>query len=41
MKSLSHLLCEHKFGGRVGNEVQSCGTEDANIFYCYGLEPVC
>jgi len=23
------------------NKVQSCGTEDAKIFYCYRLEPVC
>jgi len=23
-----------------GNKVQSCGTEDAKIFYCYRLEPV-
>jgi len=24
-----------------GNKVQSCGTEDAKVFYCYMLEPVC
>jgi len=23
------------------NKVQSCGTEDTKIFYCYRLEPVC
>ena len=23
-----------------GNKVQSCGTEDAEIFYCYRFEPV-
>ena len=23
-----------------GNKVQSCGTEDAKVFYCY-IEPVC
>ena len=34
MKSLSHLAAE------FGNEAQSCGTEDAKIFYCYRLEPV-
>ena len=41
MKSLSHLLCEHKFSGGVQNKVQICGIEDAKMFYCYRLEPVC
>jgi len=32
MKALSRLLCSV---AEFGNKVQSCGTEDAKIFYCY------
>ena len=42
MKSLEHISCVNTNSeAEFGNKVQSCGTEDAKIFYCYTLELVC
>ena len=39
--SLSHISRVNTNSAAVfGNKVQSCGTEDAKIIYCYRLEPV-
>ena len=38
-ESFSRISCvDTNSAAEFGNKVQSCGTEDAKVFYCYGLE---
>ena len=39
---LSRISCVNtNSAAEFGSKVQSCGTGDAKIFYCYRLESVC
>jgi len=41
MRWNTHISCVNtNSAAEFRNKVQSCGTEDAKIFYCYRLEPV-